>query len=273
MSNSSALLIHVLSQTKDNLDFLVSQGQLSSHEVGHITSKLSDTLLAAKARGLEVTPQSAIKSPQFNANSSSFTNNANSPSIPSQTTFQAKAIWGYNEEGSERDDLSFQAGNVIEVLSTMNPDWWTGRYNGREGIFPSNYVERLEGAYRPPPPPPSSRIYNSGKVSGGPSHFPVIPAYQPPSFPPPNQYSAPQPYYGGVQHPPPIQGSVPYPSYNNNVPQPPLQVPPSAPTEQPQEPKKSKFGGLGNTLAHSAAGGVGFGAGSAVGSGIINSIF
>jgi len=43
--------------------------------------------------------------------------------------------------------------------------------------------------------------------------------------------------------------------------------------EQPQPPKKKRFGGLGNTLAQSAAGGVGFGAGSAVGSGIVNSLF
>jgi len=55
--------------------------------------------------------------------------------------------------------------------------------------------------------------------------------------------------------------------------------PPMAPIVQPApqapaEPKKkSKFGGLGSTLATSAAGGLGFGAGAAVGGDLINSIF
>lgn len=37
--------------------------------------------------------------------------------------------------------------------------------------------------------------------------------------------------------------------------------------------KKGKFGKLGGTMANSAAGGVGFGAGAAIGSGIVRAIF
>ncbi|SJL08813.1 uncharacterized protein ARMOST_12184 [Armillaria ostoyae] len=37
--------------------------------------------------------------------------------------------------------------------------------------------------------------------------------------------------------------------------------------------KKSKFGKYGNTMAHSAAGGVGFGAGAAIGGGLVRAIF
>jgi len=37
--------------------------------------------------------------------------------------------------------------------------------------------------------------------------------------------------------------------------------------------KKNKYGKLGSTMGNAAAGGVGFGAGAAIGSGIINAIF
>jgi len=37
--------------------------------------------------------------------------------------------------------------------------------------------------------------------------------------------------------------------------------------------KKKKYGKLGSTMGNAAAGGVGFGAGAAIGSGIINAIF
>jgi hypothetical protein len=48
---------------------------------------------------------------------------------------------------------------------------------------------------------------------------------------------------------------------------------PPQPVPEQQRPQKNKFGGLGQTMAQSAAGGVGFGAGAAIGSGIVGSIF
>jgi amphiphysin len=40
-------------------------------------------------------------------------------------------------------DLSFSAGDRIEIVerSQSAEDWWTGRLNGRQGVFPGNYVQ------------------------------------------------------------------------------------------------------------------------------------
>jgi len=43
--------------------------------------------------------------------------------------------------------------------------------------------------------------------------------------------------------------------------------------DEGQDKKKKKFGKFGGTMAQSAAGGLGFGAGAAVGSGLIHAIF
>ncbi|KAI5120227.1 hypothetical protein M0805_000041 [Coniferiporia weirii] len=40
-------------------------------------------------------------------------------------------------------DLEFSTGDRIEVVkrTASSEDWWTGRLNGREGVFPGNYVQ------------------------------------------------------------------------------------------------------------------------------------
>ncbi|CAB4254535.1 Lsb3p [Maudiozyma barnettii] len=54
-----------------------------------------------------------------------------------------KAVALYSFKGEESGDLAFRKGDVITILkkSDSQDDWWTGRVNGSEGIFPANYVE------------------------------------------------------------------------------------------------------------------------------------
>lgn len=54
-----------------------------------------------------------------------------------------KAVALYSFKGEESGDLPFRKGDVITILkkSDSQDDWWTGRVNGNEGIFPANYVE------------------------------------------------------------------------------------------------------------------------------------
>ncbi|KAK3301392.1 BAR domain-containing protein [Chaetomium fimeti] len=49
----------------------------------------------------------------------------------------------YDYAAQAEGDLSFRAGDVIEVVArTQNGnEWWTGRVEGREGQFPGNYVQ------------------------------------------------------------------------------------------------------------------------------------
>ncbi|KAJ7086059.1 SH3 domain-containing protein [Mycena belliarum] len=271
--DSSALLAHIVSQTRQNIEFLISQRQISPSNGREILAKLpagSDRAIAAleqQTQNLLITPPQTT--PQ----------NYPPPGVRQSPPVRARALWGYNEGQVNSNDLTFRAGDTIEIVAETNVDWWTGRYNGREGLFPSNYVEKLP-AHGPPSPYQARDPYPTNN-SSMPS-YPNQPPYQAPngvySGPP---YQAPPPPPGGGGYQPMYQAPPGPPQmggpYNNYGPPPPIALPPQAPSqapppEQPSQ-KPSKMGGLGNTLAHSAVGGVGFGAGSAVGSGIINSIF
>lgn len=119
---------------------------------------------------------------------------------------------------------------MIEVIVETNADWWTGRCYGSEGLFPSNYVEKLPptalAPYHPPQPRPQAVGYPGNQYY----------------TPPPNHYQitnqagpfSPAPY--GTGPPPPSPGTQ--------------QV--VAPSE-PQKPPKKNFlsGSLGNTVRRS----------------------
>ncbi|KAF8599696.1 SH3-domain-containing protein [Ceratobasidium sp. AG-I] len=147
---------------------------------------------------------------------------------------QAKALWDYNLNGQLADDLTFRSGDIIQIVKEENPDWWTGRINGKEGMFPSNHVEKLPNT--PSAAPAYAPTYGYTPEHEKQQHQ----MYAPPPGPP-----APYQQAGPVQPAPP----------------------------QEEEKKKGKFGKYGGMMAGSAAGGLGFGAGAAVGSGLINAIF
>ncbi|KNG44513.1 DUF500-domain-containing protein [Stemphylium lycopersici] len=69
-----------------------------------------------------------------------------------QTTGQKKAglqsdqaIAKFTFDADQPGDLGFKKGEIITILKRTDndTDWWTGRVGGREGIFPSNYVETV----------------------------------------------------------------------------------------------------------------------------------
>ncbi|KAG0702777.1 SH3-domain-containing protein [Suillus ampliporus] len=126
-----------------------------------------------------------------------------SPAAPSQQPRFVKATWAYNEDGSEPNDLSFSAGEVIEVISEKNQDWWLGRARGREALI-MPFGAALHGTDRPPAVGAGVNSVGLQEASG-------------------------------------------------------------------QAEKKNKFSG--SMMAHSAAGGVGFGAGAAIGGGLVRAIF
>ncbi|KAH3671194.1 hypothetical protein WICMUC_004711 [Wickerhamomyces mucosus] len=67
-----------------------------------------------------------------------------SSSNPRNSNISAgKAIALYSFEAEQNGDLPFRKGDVITIVkkSDSQDDWWTGRVNGKEGIFPANYVE------------------------------------------------------------------------------------------------------------------------------------
>ncbi|NXR26704.1 NCF2 factor, partial [Cinclus mexicanus] len=47
----------------------------------------------------------------------------------------------YSYEATQPEDLEFQAGDMILVLSKVNEDWFEGKCKGRTGIFPSAFIQ------------------------------------------------------------------------------------------------------------------------------------
>jgi len=215
---AAALLTHVVSQMQHNVDFLVSQNYISSVDASAIMSKLpSNSYVPPRA----VAPPARRNIPQ-----------------PTPQIVQARALWAYNEKGQEPDDLSFSVGDVIEIVEETNQDWWMGKVHGRQALFPSNYVEKIEST-SPPVYNPERNLAVQAPADEKAVYRPFMAAHH------------------GTDMPP-ASGAV------NSVG---LQEAPG------QEAKKSKFGKYGNTMAHSAAGGVGFGAGAAIGGGLVRAIF
>ncbi|XP_039974336.1 myosin IEb [Xiphias gladius] len=60
---------------------------------------------------------------------------------PKPRSPQCRALYAYDAQ--DTDELSFNADDVIEILTEDPSGWWFGRLRGREGLFPGNYVEKL----------------------------------------------------------------------------------------------------------------------------------
>ena len=71
--------------------------------------------------------------------------------------------------------MSFAPGDIIDIVEETNADWWTGKVHGKQGLFPSTYVEKL---------PPASPLSNSSVPEPKP-YKPFGAAYHGVNTPPP----------------------------------------------------------------------------------------
>ena len=58
------------------------------------------------------------------------------------TVSRVRALYDFSP--SEPGELAFKKGDVIAVLESVYKDWWKGSLRGNTGIFPLNYVEKLQ---------------------------------------------------------------------------------------------------------------------------------
>ncbi|XP_047424693.1 neutrophil cytosol factor 2 [Mugil cephalus] len=58
-----------------------------------------------------------------------------------QTEIHLLALHSY--ESSNPEDLNFQQGDTITLLSKVNQEWLEGKFNGNTGIFPASFVEEV----------------------------------------------------------------------------------------------------------------------------------
>ncbi|KAF1976920.1 hypothetical protein BU23DRAFT_15387 [Bimuria novae-zelandiae CBS 107.79] len=84
--------------------------------------------------------------PQDSAQASKSQDAAPAQPVPAGTTAatvsRVRAL--YDFQPSEPGELQFRKGDVIAVLESVYKDWWKGSLRGQTGIFPLNYVEKLQ---------------------------------------------------------------------------------------------------------------------------------
>jgi hypothetical protein len=90
------------------------------------------------------------------------------PAVPRvQADKKCRALFDYDSENP--DDLNFRGGDIITILDDKRDDWWKGMLNGIVGVFPTNYVERLEEGEGADAPvlPPRDNAFGGAPTGGG----------------------------------------------------------------------------------------------------------
>jgi hypothetical protein len=65
---------------------------------------------------------------------------SNQPPPPQQNLPKCQALYNYTAQ--ENDELTLRKGDIITIVKE-HPDWWEGELNGRVGVFPANYVQKM----------------------------------------------------------------------------------------------------------------------------------
>jgi hypothetical protein len=94
--------------------------------------------------------------------------------VDSAATFSAKVL--YDFAGEHEGTLALHAGDVVTVCKAPDNGWWEGYFNGRWGLFPTQYVERVadnsatssgSGSVAPRLPPDSNSVDAVPSTPGG----------------------------------------------------------------------------------------------------------
>lgn len=74
------------------------------------------------------------------------TGTSSSSTATSSLTLPSKATAIFDYVAQHSDELSFKAGDVIEVVEHVDAQWWKGRKDGGDDpclLFPSNFVQPM----------------------------------------------------------------------------------------------------------------------------------
>ncbi|KAL4233124.1 SH3-domain kinase binding protein 1 [Mactra antiquata] len=72
---------------------------------------------------------------------------------------KAKVVFSYDPEND--DELKLEVGEMLDVLKQEEEGWWEGINNGKQGMFPSNFVEIVEESSETPAEAPDTKIENT----------------------------------------------------------------------------------------------------------------
>lgn len=54
---------------------------------------------------------------------------------------KCKVIFDYNQD--HEDELTLNVGDIVDIIGEEEEGWWRGLLHGKEGVFPSNFVEEI----------------------------------------------------------------------------------------------------------------------------------
>lgn len=54
---------------------------------------------------------------------------------------RCRVIFSYHQD--HEDELNLNVGDIIDIIGEEEEGWWRGVLNGKEGVFPSNFVEEI----------------------------------------------------------------------------------------------------------------------------------
>jgi hypothetical protein len=88
-----------------------------------------------------------------------------------------EAIAQYDYEKAEENELELQEGERVYNIDMVDDDWWMGENSrGEKGLFPSNYVELVEGSSGgAAPPAPAAAPVQEREVAAPPPAAPAAP--------------------------------------------------------------------------------------------------
>lgn len=172
---------YLVERMLSDVSFLAEQGHLKGTQASNIRAQLTPLLgndepswehvraeLPTKTAGLTAVPTAsaitAVPSPppqqqqqqprtqsQSQARSTSLAQAVGNKKVPppppsaaaSEKKDLVKALWAFEATGGS-DELKFDIGDVIEIISRDDENWWTGRLNGKQGLFPCVNVFSVE---------------------------------------------------------------------------------------------------------------------------------
>eukprot|EP00092_Neocalanus_flemingeri_P007352 GFUD01007939.1.p1 GENE.GFUD01007939.1~~GFUD01007939.1.p1 ORF type:complete len:1128 (-),score=188.67 GFUD01007939.1:37-3420(-) len=131
---------------------LASMGSSSSSgEKDKLGVQCSSSTAVTPGRSMSSAPPSAVVTPHTGADPINQNNIKTSQTADSEETIvktaAAKSMWTaiYDYDAQGEDELRLVKGDMIEVLSkdykiSGDEGWWTGKCNGKVGVFPCNFV-------------------------------------------------------------------------------------------------------------------------------------
>eukprot|EP01114_Cavostelium_apophysatum_P001380 TRINITY_DN1118_c0_g1_i4.p1 TRINITY_DN1118_c0_g1~~TRINITY_DN1118_c0_g1_i4.p1 ORF type:complete len:974 (+),score=354.12 TRINITY_DN1118_c0_g1_i4:131-3052(+) len=78
------------------------------------------------------------------ASTKSLSGSGSSTSVSSLTATKAKAMYKY--DGLSASELSFQAGDILDILADLDKGWSKASFQGKIGLVPTSYFQKLTSA-------------------------------------------------------------------------------------------------------------------------------